>query len=280
VDYIEKNNCSFGAVTFGDHGFSDLPADRRLGPACWDCFDLFCVHRGEVTILLESVGEHRLRRGEGMLIFPGTPFRQHAGRRGARVSVQHFRPSADPTEPLPESLRRLRDRAHGAVPVRFDTHPLLDADIERAIDFAYLPASRMLYDLRVAQLLLILGQLGYDDPRLSGLQREPRVLQLQRRLEGVREIHAITPGDMADWVGLSPSRFRVWFKQQFGMPPKQFLTRRRMSQAMRLLRETEQPIKAVARHTGYGDLSTFYHAFRKHTGTTPVTYRQRHVVIG
>jgi len=177
-------------------------------------------------------------------------------------------------------MRRCPSRAEGVEPIRFGDQPGLASEVERAIHFAYLPESSGLHDLRVAQLILILGRLEWSGPAVSGALADPRVLELQRRIEAERHIQRVTPGDMAEWVGLSPSRFRVWFKQQYGLSPKQFLMRRRVNRAMRLLRETDRPIKAVARELGYPDLSTFYHAFRHQTRTTPAAYRRRHTVVG
>lgn len=79
-------------------------------------------------------------------------------------------------------------------------------------------------------------------------------------------------------MGFSGSRFGVWFKEQFDVSPKAYLMRRRVSTAIRLLRETQLPIKAIADELGYADLPTFYHDFRKRTQTSPGAYRLNHTV--
>ncbi len=125
--------------------------------------------------------------------------------------------------------------------------------------------------------MLILGQLQPAGRGLAASPGDPRIAALQQRLSQAEPADT-TPADMARWVGLSPSRFRVWFASQFGRSPKRYLIHQRIQQAKRLLRETPQPVKAIADHLRYADLPAFYRDFRAHTGTTPVAYRKRHTV--
>ena len=280
MDKIVKNDCSVGRVRFGNCGFGELGPGKRIGPALWEWFDLLCVHRGSVSLDLDAAGPRTLRRGEGLLILPRTPFVGTAGRRGARISVQHFELEAHPdSNPyFPEPLAILRGRAHGADHVRFEGVAKLEADIKRAITFAFTPRSPALDDLRVAQLVLILGQLQIQDGVLPAGSGDPREISLRRRLLEFARIQDVTPSMMAKWVNLSSSRFRVWFKARFGVSPKQYLVRQRVSQAMCLLRETQRPIKSIAIELGYADLPAFYHDFRRFTRTTPATYRLEHTI--
>lgn len=50
---------------------------------------------------------------------------------------------------------------------------------------------------------------------------------------------------------------------------------RRIDQAKVLLRETREPIKAIAAHLGFHDSAHFCRAFRRWVGQTPRTYRRR-----
>ncbi len=56
-------------------------------------------------------------------------------------------------------------------------------------------------------------------------------------------------------------------------PPQAFIMRRRVEHARTLLETTTQPIKTIARATGYEDESSFRKAFRKLTLTSPQAYR-------
>ena len=44
---------------------------------------------------------------------------------------------------------------------------------------------------------------------------------------------------------------------------------------MKLLSETELSVDEIISMTGYTDRSAFYHAFSRHTGTSPAEYRAK-----
>ncbi len=71
----------------------------------------------------------------------------------------------------------------------------------------------------------------------------------------------------------NPSYFSRLFKDACGMTLTDYLTGRRIHEALRLLRETGLPAEAVASKVGYRDKKQFYAAFRAQTGTTPGGYR-------
>lgn len=60
-----------------------------------------------------------------------------------------------------------------------------------------------------------------------------------------------------------------------GMTPHQFILRARLAQAALRLRQSREPVITVALETGFNDLSTFNHRFRRLMGATPRTYRTR-----
>lgn len=47
-----------------------------------------------------------------------------------------------------------------------------------------------------------------------------------------------------------------------------------MTEACRLLRETDQPVAQIAGEAGFDSLSAFYRAFRSGTGQSPLAYRR------
>lgn len=275
---IVQNDCQ--PVTFRDHGLSELARGQTIGPVCWAWHDLLCVHRGKVEITCESHGSMVLVRGQGLLFFPDTGFKGIAMARGARISVQHFHINNLSNENLPSPLARLQNGRHGFEYVDFLQKSPLEADIHRAIDLAFTAPNEVLYDMRLAQLVLILGQLIQHGQAPQHVPADPRAVDLQRKLSKIETTSSLTATQMAAWVNLSPSRFRVWFKARFGQSPKQYLVQKRLERAMRLLRETRQPIKSIAIDLGYADLPTFYHDFQRHIQITPAQYRQQHTLLG
>jgi AraC-like DNA-binding protein len=81
------------------------------------------------------------------------------------------------------------------------------------------------------------------------------------------------PG-LARAVNLSVSRFAHLFREQLGVSPQQFVERRRLDAACRLLELTRRSIASIAAEVGYPDPLYFSTRFRRHTGTSPSDYRR------
>lgn len=71
----------------------------------------------------------------------------------------------------------------------------------------------------------------------------------------------------------NPSYFSRAFKQRFGTSLTEYVGRRRIEYAVKLLGETELSVEEIARRSGFADRSGFYHAFSKYTGKSPSDYR-------
>jgi len=81
--------------------------------------------------------------------------------------------------------------------------------------------------------------------------------------------------DLARETGLSSSHFRSIFRRETGLSAGQWLTRMRMIEARRLLRESPWPVKQIASTIGYSDVVAFHRAFKRSTGETPAAYRNK-----
>jgi AraC family transcriptional regulator len=80
-------------------------------------------------------------------------------------------------------------------------------------------------------------------------------------------------GDLAALAAQSKYHFLRSFKQECGMTPHQYILGRRLRAAATALRATSTPVSRIALDQGFGDLSTFNHAFRRVMGVTPTAYR-------
>ena len=78
---------------------------------------------------------------------------------------------------------------------------------------------------------------------------------------------------LAELAELSPFHFSRVFKQTTGMTPLQFVTRERMLQAQRLIRETSRSLIEIALEVGYTSPSHFAQVFRRIVGVTPTEFR-------
>ncbi len=66
------------------------------------------------------------------------------------------------------------------------------------------------------------------------------------------------------------------FRRETGQTLTQFVNERRMKAASRLLTTTKLQIQTVAQHCGIVDVHYFSRLFKKHTGMTPLEYRESH----
>lgn len=81
---------------------------------------------------------------------------------------------------------------------------------------------------------------------------------------------------LATSVGLSVYHFARVFKQSIGMPPHEFILRRRVERADQMLHRTELPLSEIAAAVGFSDQSHFARHFRRQTGMTPGAARWSH----
>lgn len=84
---------------------------------------------------------------------------------------------------------------------------------------------------------------------------------------------AWTVKDLADAVGLSRSAFSMRFTALVGEPPMRYLTRWRMLQATRLLRNNVT-MEKIAQQLGYESDVAFRKAFKREVGLPPARYRR------
>ena len=84
----------------------------------------------------------------------------------------------------------------------------------------------------------------------------------------------ITLEEVCEATGFSVSYFSVLFKKETGEGFAKYLTRVRMDEAKRLLRETNMPVSEICERVGYSDRKHFTHTFHKTAGLNPAEYRK------
>lgn len=81
--------------------------------------------------------------------------------------------------------------------------------------------------------------------------------------------------DLSKSVPLSKYHFIRVFKECTGLPPHQYITRRRIGLAQDALVGTTASIAEICAQSGFRDHNSFTLAFRRLTGMTPATYRKQ-----
>lgn len=79
--------------------------------------------------------------------------------------------------------------------------------------------------------------------------------------------------ELAEETGLSLSRFKAKFKQVVGIPPAEYLLRRKISRAKELLRDGCS-VTDVAHTLGFSSSQYFATVFKRFTGTSPGAIRR------
>ncbi len=104
----------------------------------------------------------------------------------------------------------------------------------------------------------------------------------QKRLPGIdaakdivrrRYAESIGVDDLAKAAGFSRYHFSRLFVASEGVTPAAYIVQYRVRAALRLLRESDAPIAAVAKRCGFSDATYFCRVFRKAMGLSPGEFR-------
>jgi AraC-like DNA-binding protein len=75
--------------------------------------------------------------------------------------------------------------------------------------------------------------------------------------------------DIAEAAHLSPFHFLRVFKSVYRISPSEYLNRKRTQVAVRLLRESDWTMDAIADHAGFGSRTGLYRHLKSHYGAIP-----------
>lgn len=81
--------------------------------------------------------------------------------------------------------------------------------------------------------------------------------------------------ELAKLAHLSVSQLQREFRRLFQMTPSEYILRVRLHMASRQLESSGKPVGQIALDCGFYDQSHFTHTFRRHTGLSPLEYRNR-----
>jgi AraC-like DNA-binding protein len=80
---------------------------------------------------------------------------------------------------------------------------------------------------------------------------------------------------LAHEVGTTRSNFTHRFKQITGLTPARFATQVRLNEVERRLISRDDPLRVVARETGFSDATHLCRVFRRQLGVSPGAYRDQ-----
>lgn len=131
----------------------------------------------------------------------------------------------------------------------------------------------------VLRILTMLVRHYSDSDRDADLpaQKSRALKRMQRALDYIHDHYCekITLQDAARTIYMSPNYFSHYFHSATGVCFSDYVTLLRIRRARALLENTGKSIYEIALECGFPNSSNFYRLYRKHTGTSPRSGRQR-----
>lgn len=197
----------------------------------------------------------------------------------AQAIVLQFRETlADSFPELNSVANLLRSGCRGGL--QLETDPDL---VETMLMFPKLRPDQCL--TRLLQLLTVLVDLS--PKRLSTLEQasesSPAVDQKanQRISKAIEYVHRnlarpdLSLPEIAEASQMSPAAFSRYFHRQTGTRLNAFIASRRIAQAVRMLRQSDDTIDEIATASGFGSLSSFNRQFRRFHNQSPHHFRRK-----
>jgi AraC family transcriptional regulator len=241
---------------------------------------LIVLHLGGPVRVNGSVDTKSVRKlvpPGGIFLWPaGSGF--HVGLEEA-VDTLHLYIRSSVVEEVADSLGYTGNNAARLLPRLCETDHLLEQlalEVRRAANSVTSPS---LYVDHLA--LAIAARLVHHNaagPPVEGALRSRGLTssQLRRVEEYIEENlgNTIQLQELSSASDLSVSHFVRQFRLTTGVSPHQFILRRRVERARRLLTHTEDAVVEIALSCGFSHQEHLTHTFRRFTGTTPASYRR------
>ena len=117
-------------------------------------------------------------------------------------------------------------------------------------------------------------KLAADQKRENAAKRHERIIGAVKDYIEKNYAERITLDEVAGHVYISPSYLSKLIKIQTGQSFRHLVNMTRITEAVRLLTDTDKNLAEIAFLTGYEDHSYFTKVFKRHTKMTPAEYRK------
>lgn len=264
-----KQGKKTGGISF-HHQRTEKPDAGEFDRHCHPRYELLYLLRGRGKFVVESV-EYPLREGMAVLL---RPYEYHYVQPDADCIYERIVVNFTP-ESIDEAVRALplMQKNDGSAGVCFfpDGMHYGAAEPLRSLDAA------MQLDEKTAALLLsavlhqVLPLLHLSVPAASA-EADPLMERVMSYLtEHLAE--ELSLEELANRFFLSKYHLCRTFRKHAGVTVLDYLTAKRVAMAQTLLAQGVSAAEA-ARQTGFAEYSTFYRAYRKHTGKSPARQRK------
>ena len=120
---------------------------------------------------------------------------------------------------------------------------------------------------------LVADSLQREAPLFLPSSRDPLTSAIMKYTDA--HLNDVTVQAACRTVGVSERTLRRHFTTVTGMTWRDYLLRSRLLRAMTALTETDSTVLEISHQVGFDSVSAFSRAFRRLTGQTPSSYRQR-----
>jgi AraC family transcriptional regulator, melibiose operon regulatory protein len=132
--------------------------------------------------------------------------------------------------------------------------------------------NKVMIQLLFSQLFIKIGRLSVEYENQNSYQINLYIKQILSYLHQNYDCE-IQVKDIANVVNLHPVYLHRIFRAEMGNTVMEYLTSLRIKKAKMLLAHTEIPITEISEYVGINSSQYFSTLFKKHTGKTPIDYR-------
>jgi len=178
----------------------------------------------------------------------------------------------------PITKNRLIFKRHITGGSEWEVELLLSLSKVLKLVFARQPAYEM---LAKSELLNMLAQLIMNStPLVAESEKANGHQNLDRLKSALKYMHdnysqKLSTRGVSAFLGISEGYFCRLFKHYFKRTPMDYLNYYRITQAIKLLEETELKVLEVAMEVGFDNISYFISTFKHYVGITPSKYRSQ-----
>lgn len=250
-------------------GYADCSAGHSFGPAVRPNYIIHYITEGRGRYTVDGV-RYELEAGQGFLIRPGVQTFYQAdesdpwsylwvGFDGARAEEYLKGIGLGENRLIYRSNHGERLRRTVMDMLRHNTYTASDQFLLEGLLYAFF------------------GVLAEDMDIVSSSEANAGSLYVRKAVEFIQNNYCnpIHITDVADYVCINRSYLYTLFQKELGMPPQEYLTNYRLTQAAELLAITDISIESVALSCGYSDPLVFSKAFKAKNGITPSQYRRK-----
>jgi AraC-like DNA-binding protein/quercetin dioxygenase-like cupin family protein len=221
---------------------------------CHSRFELIAVLEGDVSVMLEGL-TYRLTADQCIIV---PPLAYHSITINA-IGTYRRVTALFPLDTVPEVLRG--DFTATAPAVFYsDCTDRLAAAVQRGAPDLFSPLAKSL------MIEVFYGML--ETTRGSAAPDKDDFLEKAAHYIDQHIGRKISIDDLARHTSRSPSSFSHLFEERMGISPKQYILRKKLATARKLIAEGVPPTTAAVQ-VGYENYSNFYRMYRKHYGTAP-----------